>query len=113
MVTTLMSSISKGWYVMKRFFFVVVAAFALLIPNVASAQGARLIYRPELRAFVPAPQQATPAAQAPTLTPAETIARHEAMARGYRVNANGHSAATTAHCDRMIKQATEAARKTS
>ena len=95
---------------MKRFFLVAIAAFALLIPNVAAAQGVRLVYRPELRAFVPVPEQAKPTAPAATLTPAETIARHEAMARGHRVNPNGH-VAMTAHCDRMVTQATEAALK--
>jgi len=94
---------------MKRFFLVALAAFALLTPNFAAAQDAlRLVYRPELRAFVPAPQQAKPAAPVSTLTPAETIARHQAMVRGHRVNPNGH-VAMTAHCDQLVKQAIEAA----
>ena len=94
---------------MKRFFFVAISAFALSIPSLAAAQGTPLVYRPELRAYVPAPQQAPPSAPASTLTPNEVIAKHEAMARGHRVNPN-HSAAATHHCDQMVKQATEAAR---
>jgi hypothetical protein len=90
---------------MKRFTLLAVAAFALLVPTVAGAQ-APYVYRPELRAwvFVPKPAPGVFAAR----TPGETIARHEAMANGYR---GGRMAQAAAHCDRMIKQAREELRR--
>lgn len=100
----------ERWVIMKRFFLITVAAFALLTPTLASASdGPRLVYRPELRAFVPVVQtQAKPTAPASTLTPAQTIGRHEAMAAGIRANTRGTS---TAHCDRLVAEARAAAVK--
>jgi hypothetical protein len=85
---------------MKRFTtLLAAAAFTFLVPTVASAQ-APYVYRPELRAWVfvpkPAPGVFTPR------TPAETIARHEAMANGFR---GTRMAQAAVHCDRMIKEA--------
>lgn len=99
---------------MKRFFLITVAAVALLTPALASASdGPRLVYRPELRAFVPVAQtQTKPAAPPSTLTPVQTIGRHEAMAAGIRANARGHNTAAT-HCDRLIAEARAAVKKSS
>ena len=91
---------------MKRFTLLAVAACALLIPTVAGAQ-APFVYRPELRGWIPVPK-AAPAAVAAPRTPAETIARHEAMAIGYR---GTRMAQAAVHCDRMIKQAREEMRR--
>ena len=91
---------------MKRFTtLLAAAAVALLVPTVAGAQ-APYVYRPELRAWVYVPTPA-PGVFAPR-TPAETIARHEAMANGYR---GTRMAQAAAHCDRMIKQAREELRR--
>jgi len=97
---------------MKRFLSVVIATLALLVPTVAAASDApRLVYRPELRAYVPvAEKTAKPAAPAITLTPAEIIARHQPMAAGLRAKPRGNIAAT-AHCDRLIAEARAAAKK--
>jgi hypothetical protein len=90
---------------MKRFTLLAVAAFALLVPTVASAQ-APYVYRPELRAwvFVPKPEPGVFVAR----TPAQTIARHEAMATGVR---GTRMAQAAVHCDRMTKEAREALRR--
>ena len=81
------------------------AAFALLLPTVAGAQ-APYVYRPELRAWVFVPKPAT-GVFAPR-TPAETIVRHEAMAKGLRGTRMSQAAT---HCDRMVKEAREAMRR--
>lgn len=95
---------------MKRVFLVTAAAFVLLTPGFAAASDApRLVYRHELRAFVPVSQPARTSAPASSLTPAETVARHEAMARGHRVNPRGNAAAA-AHCERVVTQAVAMAR---
>jgi hypothetical protein len=88
---------------MKHFALVTLAAFALLVPAVASAQGLQFVYRPELRAVV-----AVPPATAETATPAaarsaaEEIARHEAMGHAYR---GTRIAQAAVHCDRAITEA--------
>ena len=94
--------VPKGWVIMKRFTLLAIAAFVLLSPTVAAAQ-APFVYRPELRGWIPVPQSA-PRAVTPR-TPRETIARHEAMAQGYR---GTRMAQAAVHCDRMVKQAREA-----
>ena len=90
---------------MKRFTLLAVAAFALLVPTAAGAQ-APYVYRPELRAWVFVPKPAPGVFEA--RTPAETIARHEAMANGFR---GTRMAQAAVHCDRMIKEAREALRR--
>jgi hypothetical protein len=90
---------------MKRFTLFAAVAFALLVPTVAAAQ-APYVYRPELRGWVFVPK-AAPGAIAPR-TAAENIARHEAMANGYR---GTRMAQAAVHCDRMIKEAREALRR--
>jgi len=75
------------------------------VPTVAGAQ-APYVYRPELRAWVFVPKPAPGVFEA--RTPAETIARHEAMANGYRGTRMAHAAV---HCDRMVKEAREALRR--
>ena len=90
---------------MKRFTLLAVAAFALLVPTVAGAQ-APYVYRPELRAWVFVPKPAPGVFEA--RTPAETIARHEAMANGFR---GTRMAQAAVHCDRMTKEARETLRR--
>ncbi len=83
----------------------VAAAFALLVPTVAGAQ-APYVYRPELRAWVFVPKPATGVFT--PRTPGENIARHEAMAHGYR---GTRMAQAAVHCDRIIKEAREELRR--
>ena len=100
------ASVQKGWVIMKRFTtLLAAAAFTLLVPTVAGAQ-APYVYRPELRAWIFVPKPAPGVFEA--RTPAETIARHEAMANGYRGTRMAHAAV---HCDRMVKEAREALRR--
>jgi hypothetical protein len=100
---------------MKRFFLIAAAASALLVPTLAAAQGGTMVYRPELRGYVWVPTTQVPAVpvakKAPT--PAEIIARHEAMAIGLRANPNPRGGAVTAavHCDRLIAEARETIRR--
>jgi hypothetical protein len=109
----------ERWFVMKRFFLVTVTALAL-VPSLASAQGWTFVYRPELRGMIAVPTQqvaAEPKAVVDKVppTPAEIVARHEAMARGYRARANDRSGANVvaaAHCDRLIAQAQAELRRT-
>ena len=92
---------------MKRFFFVAIAAFALLAPSVSFAEGTA-VYIPGAhpRVVVVQPETAPPAlkAQQGPLTPAQVIARHDPMANGYRT-ANRVNQSAAAHCDRMVAQA--------
>jgi hypothetical protein len=99
---------------MKRIFFVTVAALALLVPAIASAQGVTLVYRPELHGMVTVPAPAAPVrltrqAPAQVPTPLEVIARHEAMAVGFRANGSANSGllstVAVAHCERLIANA--------
>lgn len=90
---------------MKRFTLLAVATFALLAPTVAFGQ-APFTYRPELRGWIPNPPAAS-GVMTPR-TPGETIARHEAMAQGYR---GTRMAQAAVHCDRMIKEARERMRR--
>jgi len=99
---------------MKRFFFVSLAALALLVPTIASAQGVTLVYRPELHGMVtvPAPAaRATLTRQTPiqVTTPREVMARHEAMAVGFRANGSANSGLLNTvaidHCERLIAAA--------
>ena len=90
---------------MKRLALFATAAFALLMPAMAGAQ-APYVYRPELRAWVFVPKPAPGVFDAGT--PAENIARHEAMANGYR---GTRMAQAAVHCDRMVKEAREALRR--
>ena len=102
---------------MKRLLLVMLAAAALLLPTLASAQGVPLVYRHELRGMAPAPalHARTDMRVVETVpsTPAEIIARHEAMAVGLRANANARGGAAVAadHCDRLIAAARETIRK--
>ena len=94
---------------MKRFTLVAIAAATLLVPTFASAEGFTFVYRPELRQWIAVPPPVAGAATA-TLTPQEKAARHEAMAVAYR---GGRNAQAADHCNRMITQAREEARKAS
>ena len=98
---------------MKRFLFVAIAAFALLVPTLTYAQ-VKTVYIPGAhpRVVVVQPEQSTPTAKvekAP-LTPAQVIARHEPMANSYR-GANRVNYSAVAHCDRLVKQARAELRK--
>ncbi len=98
---------------MKRFFFVAIAAFALLVPTLTFAQ-VTTVYIPGAhpRVVVVQPDSETPALQAAKapLTPAQVIAQHEPMANGYRT-ANRVNYAAVAHCDRLVAQARAELRK--
>jgi hypothetical protein len=98
---------------MTRFYFVAVAALALLVPALAFAQ-VKTVYIPGAhpRVVVVQPEKETPAAaveKAP-LTPVQVIARHEPMANGYRA-ANRVNYAAVAHCDRLVAEARAALRR--
>ena len=98
---------------MKRILLTTLTVATLLVPTLASAQEWKLVYRPELHGMVAmrvpqAPATATPAAEKVTPTPAQVIATHEPMARGYRVIANdrgGANLVAAAHCERLIAKA--------
>jgi hypothetical protein len=92
----------KGWVVMKRFFLLIVAALALLVPPVANAGQAPFVYRPELRQWVPVPPE--PGKGQITRTLREEVARHERMAHAYRGTRMAHAAV---HCDRMMARLRE------
>ena len=92
---------------MKRFLFGAIAAFALLVPALTSAQ-VKTVYIPGAhpRVVVVQPAQETPTAKvekAP-LTPAQVIARHAPMAAALRGSTRVNYSAV-AHCDRLIAQA--------
>lgn len=95
---------------MKRFTLLAVVAFALLAPTIAYSEGAKFVYRPELKQWIVVPPAAQVAPNAVTPTPNDVIAKHEAMAAFHR---GGRMAHMTAHCDRMIAQARETLRKQS
>ena len=99
---------------MKRLFVVNLAAFALLLPTLTLAQGVKTVYRPEVHGTVIVVPQTpvTPVikAEKAPLTPARVIARHEAMANGYR-NATRVNYSALAHCDRAIAEARAELRK--
>lgn len=95
---------------MKRFTLLAVVAIALLAPTIAYGEGAKFVYRPELKQWVVVPQAAQAAAGAVTPTPNDIIARHEAMAAAHRGGRMAHAAV---HCDRMVAQARETLRKQS
>ena len=88
---------------MKSFTFATVAAFALLVPALASAGPSyTMVYRPELRTTVLVPSRTEGAPL--TETRQEMLARHRAMAAAYRT-INTRSAANPAdHCDRIIAE---------
>jgi hypothetical protein len=95
---------SKGRVVMKRFTRIAVATFALLVPTFAAAQNpVKMVYRPELRTMVPV--KAVVAGNPILRSRREEIARHEAMAAGYKVAANHNGVGNFAvHCDRLIAE---------
>jgi hypothetical protein len=88
---------------MKRITRIAIATFALLIPTIAAAQTPiKMVYRPELRAMVPVK---TTAGAPIVRSLREEIARHEAMAAGYRIAANHNGTGNAAvHCDRLIAE---------
>ena len=103
---------------MKRFFLIALTASSLLVPAVAYPQGVILVYRPELRGMIAVPAPRLPAVAKAVVekvppTPAEVIARHEAMAAGLRANANlrGGAAIAADHCDRLVAAALATLRK--
>lgn len=95
---------------MKRFTLLAVVALALLAPTVAYGEGAKFVYRPELKQWVVVPPAPQAAANAVTPTPNDIIAKHEAMAHAYRGSRMAHAAT---HCDRMVAEARDTLRKQS
>jgi hypothetical protein len=92
---------------MKRFFFAVIAAFALLGPTLTAAQ-VRTVYIPGAhpRVVVVQPVREVPAVtveQAP-LTPIQVIRLHEPMAAAHRSSLRVNYSAV-AHCERLIVEA--------
>jgi len=98
----------KGWVVMKRFFFVTIAAFALLVPALTFAQGVETVYipgaHPRVVVVQPAPESATVKIEKAPLTPVQVLKRHEPMAVALRSNLRVNYPAV-AHCDRLIAEA--------
>ena len=99
---------------MKRLFVITLAAFALLVPTLTLAQGVTTVYRPEVHGTIIVVPQ-TPAtlvikAEKAPLAPAKVIARHEAMANGYR-NAVRVNYSAVAHCERKVAAARAELRK--
>jgi hypothetical protein len=91
---------------MKRFSLAALAAIALLVPTVASAQGLQFVYRPELRGWAVVPRQPVQTtAPAVARTADEEIARHQAMAQAFR---GTRAAQAAVHCDRLIAEARKA-----
>ena len=98
---------------MRRFFFVAIAAFALLVPTLTFAQ-VKTVYIPGAHpsVVVVQPDNETPApkVEKAPLTPAQVIARHEPMAAALRGNPRVNYPAV-AHCDRLIAEARAELRK--
>jgi hypothetical protein len=76
----------ERWFVMKRFFYAIAAALALLVPALTSAQ-VNTVYVPGAHPRVAVvPPEATPTERvAPALTPSEVIAMHTRMAGASRL----------------------------
>jgi hypothetical protein len=95
---------------MKRFFFIAVAAFALLVPALTFAQGVNTVYipgaHPRVEVVPPAQQTPTVKVEKAPLTPIQVLAVHEPMAAAYRGNSRVNYSAV-AHCDRLIAAARE------
>ena len=92
---------------MKRITAIAIATFALLIPTIAAAHTPiTMVYRPELRAMVAV--KTAPTGNPIVRSLREEIARHQAMAAGYRIavthNGADHAAA---HCDRLVAELRE------
>ena len=98
---------------MKRFFFVAIAAFALLVPTMTFAQ-VKTVYipgaHPRVVVVQPENEEPTPRFEKAPLTPAQVIARHETMAAAQRGNPRVNYSAV-AHCDRLVADARAALRK--
>jgi hypothetical protein len=103
----------ERWFVMKRSYFALLAAFALLVPTLASAQ-VKTVYIPGAhpRVVVVQTDNATPApkVEKAPLTPAQIIALHEPMANAALI-ANRVNYSAVAHCDRLVTQARADLRK--
>lgn len=101
----------ERWFVMKRFFFVAVAAFALLVPTLTFAQ-VKTVYIPGAhpRVVVVQPEEAPAKVEKAPLTPEQVIARHEPMANAYRAATRVNYSAV-AHCDRLVAGARAELRK--
>ena len=97
---------------MTRFLFAPIAAFALLMPSLASGQ-VKTEYIPGAhpRVVVVPAEDETKVQRAP-LTPAEIIAIHTRMAAALRGNLRVDYSAV-AHCDRLVAEARAALRKKS
>ena len=98
---------------MKRFLFVPIAAFALLVPTLTFAQ-VKTVYipgaHPRVVVVQPEKEARTAKVEKAPLTPAEVIARHEPMANGYR-SATRVNYSAVAHCDRLVAEARAELRK--
>jgi hypothetical protein len=86
---------------MKRFTLLAVLAFALLAPTIAYGEGAKFVYRPELKQWVVVPQATAAAQAAAAQTPPAGMAKHEGMAS---TCCGGQKAAAhdATHCERMM-----------
>lgn len=91
---------------MKRFFFAALAASALLVPTLASAQ-VETVYIPGAHprvVVVPKKEAAVPKVAKAPLTPAKVIAIHTPMAAAQRGQLRVNYSAV-AHCDQLIAEA--------
>jgi hypothetical protein len=92
---------------MKRFTILAVVALALLAPTVAYGEGAKFVYRPELKQWVVVPHAAPVAAAAVAATQKDG-AKHEAMDAKC---CGARMANDATHCEHMMAMAHETPHK--
>ena len=98
---------------MKRFFFVAVAAVALLVPTLTFAQVTTVYIpgsHPRVVVVQPGDETPIPNVEKALLTPVQVIARHESMAAAQRGTPRVNYSAV-AHCDRLVAEARATLRK--
>jgi hypothetical protein len=93
---------------MKRLVVVAIALFALLLPTLTFAQGVKTVYRPEVHGttIVVPETPAAPVVKAEKAkpTPAQVIARNQALANAY-LNLTRVNYSAVAMCERAIAKA--------
>lgn len=97
---------------MKRLAVVAVALFALFLPTLVFAQGVKTVYRPEVHGTTIVVPEAAPEVKAEKAkpTPAQVIARNQALANAY-LNLTRVNYSAVAMCERQIANARAELRK--